>query len=1050
MNGAEIRLNRSESGEGLLSESITGFDISAGSRFSVDVEPGRPLAVGTGLRMREGATLSVERGRLEVSRLILDEGHLLDIENGALDIGEISTVLSLEGESGWRMFGPPATGITYQELLGGVFTQGIPGASTPNGTPNVFVWNAEGGQYEVPADLGAPATQAVLIFMFEESQLPADLRNGTGLPFSRVQGDGIEAGGMLLSGASQRFHLLHNPFGTPVTLDEAATGVSRSNLYNTFYVWDAALDPGDGQAKGGWRFGNALLENVQPIINEFNIDENDQQRFPFESLETSVIAPFQGFLVEVETEAGPGGFTLTEQARRNEAAFIGNPAGQEAGARPGALADGREAAASQKTGQKQGTGTADFGQPGLLGLALEHVGNGAKTSALLVFSETGAYGFDGYDIRLRQSLTNNSVQLFSRSADAQRLRLNHLPQQAESPLELPLDYAAGAAFETHGSYRLSWPIIERIPSRWGLELVDTHSGETVDMRRTQEYQFDVQATAGAVPRRGQAQEQLEAFNAIMKEDTPDKQTADRFLIRILPPESGDEPVRLSRELSGPNEGWRMLSAPAHGITYAELLSGLWTQGFPGAAAGNGSSSVFVYEESSRSWQPPASLSNYFGTRSSESEAAENAGKAALVYVFGDDNYDGTPDGWPKHIGATAFPLSGTYEQAFSFTPEAQNGDEAQAGWHLTGNPFSFALNWSAVMEDADNRESGISDAVYVWDANLGRGGYRVFNSLLSLADMLAEDVLVSSDKNEAVIEPFQGFWLKTGRDEAVLRLRERHDHASVNKQPSEGAEPGLIALSLSGKQLHAGAGLSFTGHGQEGEDAGDAPQLASLSGSALYFYSTSAGGRALSINNLPVLSGGERIIPLYVESSESGTFELGLGRRSGLPAETELWLHDLATGQEWRLEDGFRQNVFIEADMEQASGEALSAGRWPVRLDQSRPAAAAPRFELHIIEGVPSSAEETPSLPEAITLKQNYPNPFNPATQIEYGLPEAGPVRLEVFNMLGQRVAVLVDTPRPAGYHRVRFDASALSSGVYVYRLSTESGARTARMTLLK
>ena len=79
-----------------------------------------------------------------------------------------------------------------------------------------------------------------------------------------------------------------------------------------------------------------------------------------------------------------------------------------------------------------------------------------------------------------------------------------------------------------------------------------------------------------------------------------------------------------------------------------------------------------------------------------------------------------------------------------------------------------------------------------------------------------------------------------------------------------------------------------------------------------------------------------------------------------------------------------------------------------------------------------------------------YPNPFNPATTIRFSLPESSPVKVEVFNVAGQRVATLVDGMLESGPHEVSFDAGHLPSGVYLYRLASEHGVLMKRMVLMK
>ena len=91
----------------------------------------------------------------------------------------------------------------------------------------------------------------------------------------------------------------------------------------------------------------------------------------------------------------------------------------------------------------------------------------------------------------------------------------------------------------------------------------------------------------------------------------------------------------------------------------------------------------------------------------------------------------------------------------------------------------------------------------------------------------------------------------------------------------------------------------------------------------------------------------------------------------------------------------------------------------------------------------------TGQLPTSFNLAQNYPNPFNPTTEIAYNLPMDCRVKLEVYNLLGQRVTTLVDQPQKAGYHQVRWKAK-VASGVYFYRIWAGDYMATKKMVLLR
>lgn len=105
---------------------------------------------------------------------------------------------------------------------------------------------------------------------------------------------------------------------------------------------------------------------------------------------------------------------------------------------------------------------------------------------------------------------------------------------------------------------------------------------------------------------------------------------------------------------------------------------------------------------------------------------------------------------------------------------------------------------------------------------------------------------------------------------------------------------------------------------------------------------------------------------------------------------------------------------------------------------------------LSVTKVVPTSIENGNETASKFTLEQNYPNPFNPSTVVGFQLSVAGDASLKVYDLLGREVAVLVDGVMPAGSHTVNFDASNITSGVYIYKLEAGGQIMTRRMTLVK
>jgi hypothetical protein len=140
--------------------------------------------------------------------------------------------------------------------------------------------------------------------------------------------------------------------------------------------------------------------------------------------------------------------------------------------------------------------------------------------------------------------------------------------------------------------------------------------------------------------------------------------------------------------------------------------------------------------------------------------------------------------------------------------------------------------------------------------------------------------------------------------------------------------------------------------------------------------------------------------------------------------------------------------VVVAQPFFQSSALALGQGYyWRV---EARNAGGSALSDVWSFTTVIETATEDEEIPEDFSLAQNYPNPFNPSTAIEFAMPQSGHASLIVYNVKGEEVARLVDEFKAAGRHSVRWNASGLPSGVYLYRFRAGSFTEVRKLTLAK
>lgn len=479
-----------------------------------------------------------------------------------------------------------------------------------------------------------------------------------------------------------------------------------------------------------------------------------------------------------------------------------------------------------------------------------------------------------------------------------------------------------------------------------------------------------------------------------------------------------------------NEGWRMFSAPVNNLSYGTMLNSLWTQGFTGADTPTGTSNVYTWNEQTRQF---VSISN--------STDIPAAGTGFIVYVFSDNNNDGSPDGFPKSITNTSAQREGTVNPTLTFT---DSGTPANDGWNLLGVPYGTTIDW-----DAGNgwTRTNLDGTFYVWSdsASSGAGAYLTWNG-------------TTGTLANGRIAPWQGFWVKANAASPAITFTDTVRSSGSTLFKRKPVSQLKFNLLNSEKNMSSSTILLLHEEGTVEKDPLDAYKLQSLNSEYLSLHTLLDSETGLDINAIPTDL--DEILEVDMDiagSNMGGDYTLNWSP-SFIPDGMRFVLLDHVNREEIKLESQSTYTFQIKRT------QAEKAGRKEVNVSFDTPGhpvlsprvlkskqSAGPRFTLRIIpNGVQVSTEEPSELPNEVTLDQNFPNPFNPTTNISFTLPQAGEVRLQVFDLLGREVSTLVNSRQSAGAHTVTFDASSLSSGVYIYRLQVSGVVLTRKLTLIK
>lgn len=447
------------------------------------------------------------------------------------------------------------------------------------------------------------------------------------------------------------------------------------------------------------------------------------------------------------------------------------------------------------------------------------------------------------------------------------------------------------------------------------------------------------------------------------------------------------------------DGWRIMTSFRDGEVLSEFLEPVWTQGAEGSDHPEGQPNVFSYHSPSETWVAITDLNT-----------ALNLGDAFAIYLFEDDEQfiPGIQGGWPKQLEVN--PTKDALPHGQEFTLTLNNNTELNTpsfqGFNLAGNPYGVKLYWrtGVQLENA-------SPQIAYWNSSLnnGDGGY-VYGNLTN------GSVLVSYG---------QGFWLQALGFPATVGFNDATIQNGSSVVPKAVTLP-KITLRINDE--------NYTDEVQfySSELAAFSPKLKSLSNEyhEIYTLREAEGSKPFAVNSVKMEE--ELRIPIGIRSTRFEKASISLVLENLQETYSKMIIHQ-------KLDNG-NEVYFDVTDADVEIPLIKKGAQWKHEGE----------LTLVLSNSELVSREDESEIPENLTLSA-YPNPFNPTTNLEFSLPEASNVTVEVFNMVGQKVATLLNRQFvQAGTHSLKLDLSNQASGIYLIQIHTQKASFTRKISLIK